>query len=73
MKPQHKDRRCERSGRNSRVATLKPAQRIPADKKPGRHIRRGNPALASRNGDVAPELAKRSPAGIGSEASFGMA
>ena len=56
-------RRCERSGRNARVATLQPPQRIPTDKKSGRHIRSGNPALASRNGDVATELAKRMPGG----------
>ena len=63
VKTQHKDRRCERSGRNARVATLQPPQRIPTDKKSGRHIRSGNPALASRNGDVATELAKRMPGG----------
>ena len=50
--------RGEGSRGHGGIAAFQPPQRVPADEKSGRHIRRGNPALAPREREVTPQLAK---------------
>ncbi|HUD84705.1 MAG TPA: hypothetical protein VMQ67_14435 [Candidatus Saccharimonadales bacterium] len=58
---QIEDERCRRHSakRNRWVATLKPPERIVADKQAGRHIARGDAALAPGKREVTAQLAKR--------------
>jgi hypothetical protein len=58
---QIEDERCRRHSakRNRWVATLKPPERIAADKQAGRHITRGDAALTPGKREVTAQLAKR--------------
>lgn len=51
--------RYQSAERDGRVAALKPPQRIAADKETCGHVARGDAALAPREREVTPQLAKR--------------
>ena len=51
--------RHQGSERDGRVAAFKPPQRITADKETRGHVARGDAALAPREREVTPQLAKR--------------
>ncbi len=58
---QVKDKSCRHQGaeRNGRVAAFKPPQCVAADKETPRHVVRGDAALATRECEITPQLAKR--------------
>jgi len=62
---QVKDERCRNQSaeRDGRVAALKSPERIAADKKPRRHVVRGDAALAPGEREVAAQLAERAFSG----------
>jgi DNA-binding transcriptional ArsR family regulator len=63
LQPENKKRRCQSSAGDGGISPFQPPQRISADKKPGGHICRGDTAFATRESQIAPELAERMPGG----------
>jgi hypothetical protein len=55
--------RYQSAERDGRIAALKPPERIAADKKSRGHVACGDTALAPREGEVTPQLAKRTCGG----------